>query len=53
MLGIHLEVLEDFASKIKEGDSRCVALVLDEMKIKEDLVYNKHTSHIMLKYRGW
>lgn len=47
MLGIHLEVLEDFASKIKEGDSRCVALVLDEMKIKEDLVYNKHTSHIM------
>ena len=46
-IGIHTDALEDLASKIDKDDSRCVALLLDEMKIKEDLVFNKHSGHIM------
>ena len=40
-------MLEDLASKIQESDPKCVALVLDEMKIKEDLVYDKHSANII------
>jgi len=28
-------------------ESRCVSLIIDEMKIKEGLVYNKHTGDII------
>ena len=44
-----MEVLEDLVDKIQAGsttESYCV-LVLDEMKIKEYLVYNKHTGNLV------
>lgn len=40
-------MLEDLADKVQESDAKYVVLTLDEMKIKEDLVYNKHTANII------
>ena len=47
VIGIHVDKLEDLADKVQEGDAKYVVLALDEMKIKEDLVYDKHSSNII------
>ena len=41
-IGIYIKVLEDLADKMQGCDGSTV----DEMKIKDDLVYNKHTGQI-------
>jgi hypothetical protein len=48
--GFQDEIDEQLISEIPislSGTRRCVALILDEMKIKEGLVYNKHTGEII------
>ena len=42
-----MEVIEDLAQKAEECKSQYVVLVFDEMKVKEDLVYNKHTGQLV------
>ena len=41
------EVLEDLAARADSHKVKYVVLTLDEMKVREDLVYNKHTSQIV------
>ena len=38
---------KDLADKMQGNDEKHIVLVFDEMKIKNDLVYNKHTSQII------
>ena len=38
-----LQLLKKEAEKLREPHSRYVGLVQDELKIKSDLVYSKHT----------
>jgi hypothetical protein len=45
--GIHVEVLEDLADKANHLVNKYVVLTLDEMKIKEDLVYNRQTNQVI------
>ena len=45
--GIHTEVFEDLAARADGCKGKYVVLTMDAMKVKEDLVYNKHTSQIV------
>ena len=47
IFGIHNEVLEDLVTRPGDRDGKYVVLTMDEMKVKEDLVYNKHTCPII------
>ena len=47
MSGIHTEVLENLADKTEDLKAKYVVLAFDEMKIKQDLVYDKHKGHII------
>ena len=46
-IGVHIEVLEDLQEKVEHHQEDYCVLIMDEMKIKEDLVYNKHTGQIV------
>ena len=46
-IGIHTEVLKHLAYKMQRNDGKHMVLAFDETKIKDDLVYNKHTSQII------
>ena len=44
--GIHIEVLEFLNDRLNQAENTYAVLVMDEMNIKEDLVYDKHTGNI-------
>ena len=46
IIGVYTEVQEDLSEKV-DRTKPDVVLTMDEMKIKEDLVYNKHTGELV------
>lgn len=40
-------MFKDLATRVEDSEGKYVVLDMDEMKVKEDLVYNKHTSQIV------
>ena len=42
-----MEEIEYLVQKAEEWKSQYIVLVFDEMKVKEDLVYSKHTGQLV------
>ena len=45
--GIHTKVFADLTTRVEDSEGKYVVLAMDKMKVKEYLVYNKHTSQIV------
>ncbi len=45
---VNQQLVEEVAKLSLPSSRKCIALLIDEMKIKEGLVYNKHTGKIAI-----